>query len=59
MTLYPIEIKKTAGPGNADIKNIRAPSKFNKKIGTGAVLCMRKEPIPLAENLISFPLWEI
>jgi hypothetical protein len=59
MTLYPIEIKKTATPGNAGIKNIRALSKFSKKIGTGAVLCMRREAIPLAENLISFPLWEI
>jgi predicted AAA+ superfamily ATPase len=59
MVLYPVEIKKTATPDNSDIKNIKVLSKFHKQVGTGALLCMQKEPIPLAENLISFPLWEV
>jgi len=59
MTLYPVEIKKTATPGGGDTKNIRALSKLNRPLGPGAVLCMQKEPVPLDSGLFSFPLWEI
>ncbi|MCL2879143.1 MAG: ATP-binding protein, partial [Treponema sp.] len=43
MTLYPIEVKKTAMPGINDIKHFSVLEKLGKKTGTGAVLCLAKE----------------
>jgi hypothetical protein len=58
--LYPIEVKKTASPDSGDFKNFSLLKNFkSKKIGTGAVICMYPEIIPIGDNVLSVPVWEI
>jgi predicted AAA+ superfamily ATPase len=59
MTLYPIEVKKTANPDTNDFKQFKALSVFNKPIGIGAVICLYKRAISIGKNVISVPVWEI
>ena len=60
MTLYPIEVKKTAMPSNADIKNFEELDQLGKKRGTGAILCLYPKCISMPnQNVISIPVWEI
>lgn len=57
--LYPIEVKKTATPAMADIKNYDVLKLLKKDIGHGIVLCLRQEPIPLSRDVTAMPVWEI
>ena len=59
MTLYPIEVKKTAMPEEKDIKNFKTLEKLGKKTGTGAVLCLCKERTAINREAVSIPVWEI
>ena len=59
MTLYPIEVKKTAMPGEKDIKHFNALEKLGKKIGTGAVLCLCQNRAPINRGAAAIPAWEI
>jgi predicted AAA+ superfamily ATPase len=60
MTLYPIEVKKTANPNIEDCKNFKTLSVFNKKIGTAAVVCLYKKAISLPnKNVVAVPVWQI
>jgi len=59
MTLYPIEVKKTAMPGEKDIKKFNITGKLGKKTGTGAVLCLTKERYAINRSAVSIPVWEI
>ena len=70
-TLSPIEIKKSASPSKAAIKNfhvlaqIQEPKQFggldNLKItlGTGNVICMAQDLLPLDEQNWRVPVWLI
>ncbi len=46
-TIYPIEIKKSADPGNAALKNFKVLSDFQGKAGNGAVICLSPVVCPL------------
>jgi predicted AAA+ superfamily ATPase len=59
MTLYPVEVKKTAMPAEIDIKHFSALKKLGKKTGTGAVLCLGQNRIPINRETVSMPAWEI
>jgi len=59
MTLYPIEIKKTTMPGTNDIKHFKVLEKLGKKVGTGAVLCLGKERMPINRETVSIPVFDI
>ncbi|MDR2078302.1 MAG: hypothetical protein LBP74_01105 [Treponema sp.] len=60
MTLYPVEVKKTAMPHGDDVKHFKALEQFGKQTGPGAVLCLCSRPLPLADlNALSIPVWEI
>jgi predicted AAA+ superfamily ATPase len=59
MTLYPVEVKKTAQAGEADIRHFAALKKLGKKIGIGAVLCLGQIGIPINREAVSIPVWEI
>jgi hypothetical protein len=59
MTLYPIEVKKTAMPNANDFKSFSVLKKTKLKAGTGALICLYPELMPLAQNIISVPVWEI
>jgi hypothetical protein len=55
--LHPVEIKTTSDPTKAMIKAFRCIEKIpTKKVGTGAVVCMAKERLPLTENVWIFPV---
>ena len=70
-TLFPIEIKKTASPGKTAIKNFKVldavqnPEKFDNvnelktNIGSGSVICMAQDLLPLDEKNWYVPAWMI
>jgi predicted AAA+ superfamily ATPase len=58
-TLYPIEIKKTANPGLNDYKSFGSLQKLQKKVGLGAIICLKPERIPLSREVVSIPVWEV
>ena len=59
MTLYPMEVKKTANPDNNDFKAFSTLSVFKKKTGPGAVICLYNRTISIGRNIIAVPVWEI
>ena len=51
-TLYPIEIKTSSDPTKAMVNAFRCLEGIpGKKVGTGAVICLAKERLPLKENV--------
>ena len=58
-TLYPIEVKKTMNPGLGDCKGFKELSKLQKKVGLGAVLCLKGERLAISREAASIPIWEI
>ena len=60
MTLYPVEIKKTASPGSNDHANFDIIKKLKKPAGKSAVICLGSDimPIPKKDGVI-VPVWEI
>ena len=59
MTLYPMEVKKTANPGLDDCRSFRNLSVFKKTVGTGAVICLYGKTVSIGSDIISVPVWEI
>lgn len=67
--LSPIEIKKAASPGKTAIKNFRVLEPVNKadtfdgletlkvEIGTGSVICMANDLLPIDEKNWFVPVW--
>ncbi|MDR0465171.1 MAG: ATP-binding protein [Treponema sp.] len=58
-TLYPIEIKKSMNPCTNDCKSFNELYKLKKKVGLGAVLCLKNERIAISREAVSIPVWEI
>lgn len=69
--LSPIEIKKSASPGKAAIKNFNVLEPVTKEsvfcgleslkveIGTGSVVCMANDLLPVDEKNWYVPVWLI
>jgi hypothetical protein len=57
--LYPIEIKKSMNPGLNDCKSFKELDKLKKKVGLGAVLCLKSERLAISREVVSIPVWEI
>ena len=57
--LYPVEVKKTATPGLADIKNFNVLKGLKRECGEGAVICFRQDIIPLSGEVTAIPVWDI
>ena len=56
-TLYPIEIKTSSDPTKAMVNAFRLLDKIpRKEVGTGAVICLAKERLPLKENVWILPV---
>ena len=53
MTLYPVEVKKSATPSLVNVKNFDALKRLNKDIGHGAIICLRERHIPLSHDVAS------
>jgi len=69
-TLYPVEVKKAASPGKAAIRNFKALTpvenpkdseltKLKTKIGTGAVVCMAENVLPVDDKNWYVPVWVV
>jgi predicted AAA+ superfamily ATPase len=46
MTLYPVEVKKTASPSMSGFGAFERLRKFKKEVGSGAVICLRQAIFP-------------
>lgn len=53
MTLYPVEVKKTATPSASGVRAFDCLHKLKKNIGPGAVVCLRQGHIPLSKNVMA------
>ena len=51
MTLYPVEVKKSATPSLTNVKNFDALKRLNKDIGHGAIICLRERHIPFSHDV--------
>ena len=57
-TFYPVEIKTTGDPTKAMVKAFRCLESIpGKTAGTGAVVCMAKERLPLIDNVWIMPVY--
>lgn len=54
--IYPLEIKKTASPSTADIRNFRTLKKLDTPLGPGGVICLAEKSLPLSESEMSIPI---
>jgi predicted AAA+ superfamily ATPase len=59
MTLYPIEIKKNTMPGGEAVKNFSVLKNLGKQTGTGAVLYLGQEYMPINREVAAIPVWAI
>ena len=60
MTLYPVEIKKTASPDSHDYANLNIIEKLKKPAGKGAVICLDSNIMPVPKkDVVVMPVWEI
>jgi predicted AAA+ superfamily ATPase len=56
-TLYPIEIKTSSDPKKSMVNAFRCLSaNKTKQVGTGALICLTKECLPLTENVWMLPI---
>ncbi len=55
-TLYPFEIKKTASPNKAMIKNFNLLEKVKKQIGIGGIICLYDNLMHLDEKNYIIPI---
>ena len=58
-TLYPIEIKKSGNPSKKVVKNFTALKNTGLKVGSGSVICLASDLLPLNENNWIVPAWLI
>jgi predicted AAA+ superfamily ATPase len=60
LTLYPIEVKKTASPTAAALAAVNRLSATGKTIGAGTILCFHPTIHPLPNsNAVSMPIWAL
>jgi predicted AAA+ superfamily ATPase len=59
-TLHPVEIKTSSDPKNSMVRSFRLLENIPGSIkGTGAVICLAKEHLPLTEDVWVIPAWMI
>ena len=56
-TLYPLEIKRTASPSQADVRHFQALDQLGLPVGPGGVICLAEESLPLTATAQSIPAW--
>lgn len=57
--IYPIEIKKKASPGTADVRAFGVLEKLGLPVGMGGVICLCQESLPITKSTISIPVGTI
>jgi len=51
-----VEFKKTATPSFHAAKNFSTLEKLGKKVGHGAIICLRETDIPLSKDVTAIPI---
>ena len=60
MTLYPVEVKKTASPNSDDYSNLSILESLQKPIGKGALVCLYSDIMPIPKkNAVIVPVWGV
>ena len=59
MTLFPIEVKKSANPQKSNISNFSLLSTEKLTVSTGALICFYPTVLPIDKQNLSIPVWEI
>ena len=54
--IYPIEIKKTASPKKDTVKHFSILEKLKMPVGSGGVICLAEQLLPLTESTCSIPV---
>jgi len=57
--VYPLEIKKTASPSREDVRQFGALERLGLPVGTGGVICLAEQSLPLTATAQSIPAWVI
>lgn len=57
--VYPLEIKKTASPSYEDVRHFAALEKFGLSVGSGGIVCLTTQSLPLSATAQSIPVWMI
>jgi predicted AAA+ superfamily ATPase len=54
-TLHPLEIKKTGSPSKHDIRHFSALKKLSLPIGSGGLICLAEQDLPMADSVHCIP----
>lgn len=57
--IYPVEIKKSANPGEKAVRHFSLLENAKLNVGTGAVICLTDDVMPLNQNTLLVPLDKI
>ncbi len=55
-TVYPLEFKKTASPNKATVRHFKVLGKLPLKVGTGGVICLVNQALPLTAESWAIPV---
>jgi predicted AAA+ superfamily ATPase len=55
-TVYPLEFKKTASAGKGDVRHFHGLEKLKLPIGSGGVICLTEQPLPITPSTWSIPV---
>ncbi|MBF0441789.1 MAG: DUF4143 domain-containing protein [Oligoflexales bacterium] len=55
-TVYPLEFKKSASIGKEAVRNFHILEKLNMPIGSGGVICLVDQSLPLSDTMTSIPI---
>jgi hypothetical protein len=54
-TIHPREVKKTGAPEITAVRHFNALEKLGMPVGSGAVICLARQALPLTGNVWSMP----
>jgi predicted AAA+ superfamily ATPase len=54
-SIHPLEIKKSANPDRKEVKKFSVLDKTTVETGTGGIICMCEEPIPIDDRNCFIP----
>lgn len=54
--IYPLEFKKTANPNKSAIQHFAVLEKFDKQIGSGAIICLTQTMLPVSVTVNAIPV---
>ena len=54
-TIHPLECKKSASPGKDDVRNFATLESVGMPIGSGGVICLSQQALPLTRTVWSIP----